>query len=741
MKMKSISLLFAGSLFFTSCDKKADPANNNNSPEAAAQAVKAAASPEVAAKRADKLGFVKYLPLDTDGIIAFYDGAGLVKATRDSGIGKFIEEIMEAEGVYLDDITNPEENPEAAMAAAAFAEEFFISFGNGTTGQLDHLLKVSNYINHTQIKMGVKLFAEALTGEGEGMDEQAIVGMLVQALDDPKLGAMDMIDDLVVPTITLGIKVSDADMRNNFAQQLAGGIGQMTVDEEAPVEELTLDKNGFQLKGAKIIGAEAVKMLNEDPRQREEMEEVIGKEKVGRIIDALAKKNICVASAVKDEYLVFTIGGSEDAIHFAESAGDSVAAHADFAFMDNYTDKTINILAYGEGVAMAAMEDSSKDSYTSYLTGLKDGLDETKAFGDTSNIKAATDKIIGLMKKRFDLYTYGAFGFVGFLEDGFKMESHSKTTIPGLDFDSAHQFSTLGEGNDVFLFANWVNNPETMALDLELMDALGELAYQIAKKTTELEIDTPELEEFAEGFGMFEEHFSKDLLEIWKAIRGDWAEGVGSELAFVIDLNGGLPTAPGIPESIVKEGKMPRITLAAPVEDRDRLKQCWTRINTAVTNLLKTASEMSGEDIPMQEPIQSTQDGKSTWFFTTIPFTTNDFMPNVTVSDDYFFASSSKNLATGMEDKVKAGGGPERKGAYINVNFNALEDYVNYWLKLVEKNSADLFADNPSAQDDFMNNLPTINEAMKAFSELENFSVHTRKDGDEYRSTLHFKTK
>ena len=138
---------------------------------------------------------------------------------------------------------------------------------------------------------------------------------------------------------------------------------------------------------------------------------------------------------------------------------------------------------------------------------------------------------------------------------------------------------------------------------------------------------------------------------MWDSFSGDFGGSLGNERAWIVDLNGSVPAIPGIPQPVVDEAKFPRISMVAPVTDRAKLAASWEKMNTSLTSMLAKVSEMTGQDIPMQKPISSEKDGFTTWFFS-MPFFNDDFMPSVTVGDQWFAASTSKNQALDLVNKA-----------------------------------------------------------------------------------------
>ncbi len=760
MKLKyTYPALLAASLAVTSCENKEKPAAEKNSGEdktalvedakkevqKESQEVKEAVTPDAPAdvsaeKRVAKLGFVKYLPADTEGIFAFYRGAELVKAMRGSSFGKFVEKTMAEQGTTLDEMANSD--PQSKMFLDALSEETFVAIGDGGGQQGENGLKLMNAMNYGNMKMMVSMVAKNLKGETDPnmMMQSEMMGMMSGILEDPNAG-IDLIEKLETAPLTIGIKVSDQDQREQIAGMIKGGLQQMLQGgDEVPAEAFDLEKNGFKLSGVKILGEKLAAMMDADTRMN--MSQMLGGEaNVDRLVKAIEKRNLIISSAVKDEYVIVSLAGSEDDIKFAATAGDSVASSEEFDFIDDYRDKDLNLLAFGNKEALGHLLSQKAGGLNAYADGIMAGLKDTDAFGDTTDIETLLDHVKKVGGEYYDLYRPETLGSVGYLEDGFKIETFGGTNQPAIDFGKTHELAPLGEGDDVFFFADWTNNPEAAELGLELLDSMGEAAYTMAKQAARLDVQDPGFQDFAESFGMFDRIFAKDMREVWGALRGDFAAGVGSENALVVDLKGGLPKVPGVPAPFLKDGKMPRITFAAPVEDREKLAQSWERLNGALTNILKQVSEMAGTEIPMQEPISSGNGDQTSWFFTTIPFTTNDFMPNITVSDQYFFASTSKNLAGGLEETIKAGGGPERNGFYMETDFQTLQKYAQDWLTRAKENKETLFKENPSGLKDFEANLPKIEEALDSLQNLDKMTYHLREVDGESRSSFHFKTK
>ncbi|MGB1260758.1 MAG: hypothetical protein ACPG6P_12000, partial [Akkermansiaceae bacterium] len=84
--------------------------------------------------------------------------------------------------------------------------------------------------------------------------------------------------------------------------------------------------------------------------------------------------------------------------------------------------------------------------------------------------------------------------------------------------------------------------------------------------------------------------------------------------------------------------------------------------------------------------------------------------------------------------KFKAGGGVARKGAWLRVDFKVLSKFAKEWRELIEKNADEL---DPSG--DLTANKELVDKAFKAFSVMDEFTMHTRSEGGRTRISGHIK--
>lgn len=698
-------------------------------------AIAPAAVPALGAdERAAALGIVGYLPADTEAVIAVYNGNEMLKRLKGLKLWKFLEE----QGA-MDEIGVPDDLGDTGAdefgPGTVFGEEFFLATGPGTGEQLDNLMRVNKRLSHFQMKMAVEALAAMVSGdeseEVAGPDFEIVILNLIK---DPESG-LGVIERAVMPPLLLGFKAS-GEAKESAAQELAAMVESMGANEDF-IEPVSFERAGSAFAGYRMIGSKLSEMMREEAA--DEMDEVLDPAEKERLLKAIAAKNLVVASGVVGDYVMVFAASSVEDCKLAEKPSSSLASHSDFGFVDGYLDKEILAVSYGTQSLLDGMTKEA-GGLSSMAGGIREGLAATDAFGNTRDIEALLQIVCEREAAVMATVENSTGGLVAFLDEGLRMESFGGSSSPmALDPEATHKLAGVGEGEDVVLFSNWVSTEEYGDLVTAYVEALGETSYAIAAKLSKMEIEDDEFAQFQEGFELFDTRMREPVLKLWKELSGNFADGLGTEGALVIDLSGSVPPVPGIPQELVDDGVAPRLTYICPVKDREKLQQAWGGIDAASRELLKVASEFAEEEIPMQQPMSSEKDGLKTWFFSA-PFFTDDFVPSVTLDDKWFVASTSKERALNLVGALD-GAGEARTGSWVRMDFDALRTFGGRWLEVVDKHGEAIFEENPSALEDYRENRPMIDELMAALSELDELTIHSRIEGGKQRVSCHLRTR
>lgn len=756
MKMKYLTtpLLLGGSLFLLSCGEK-NHDKDKETVETAIEATEEAA--ETAAEKAADLatpapveeneeipnvpleevalvtGFAQNLPSDIEGYLAILKGAQSYDGLRETEIGKFIEEISVAQGDDLDEL---DKTPEMEMARSVLGEEFFIAFGKSAGAQGAKVQELYKGVYRMYGAMMIKAIESEVTG-----DQDAMMGMMMSPLGmlgEPK-DVITQFEAMKLPPVTIGMKVSDPDMREQIYGMVSGQLASALEFDDFPgFKELIFEKDGVQLTGVTLAGAPLAELMEAEGQGAVEF--LGGEEVFDKLVKAVAAKNLHAAVGELGEYVIIYVGGDLEGFKLSKGVNDSLLSHKDNEFLKLYAKKDVRVLSFMDGGAYESIS-AATEGLASMAIGAKEALEESEAFGDTRDVQALLAKAAKVERELLGMPSYTSQGIIGFAEEGFKVEVHGGSSTPSLDFDQPHTFTSLADQEDILLYANTVVSPEYSAKVNEYLSTITETAYLASKKFNELDLDDPDYQEFKQGFDLFDQLASQDLSEIWSAFTGDFSVGTGKESAVIIDLKGTLPKIPDVPEVALEKGIAPRMAVILPVDDRAKVQNSWKRINTAVTNIIKNGHEvgMLPEEIVMQDVFKSQQAGLDTYNFQ-IPYTTQDALPTIGINDQFLIASSSQLLNGEIVSSLKKPQKVIRNGAYLKVNFTELHEFAQAWLNLVEENQ-DAFMEEDYQKEDFIENLPMLKKSLESMKELDSYTLHTRKLRGEVRSSHHFKMK
>jgi hypothetical protein len=718
-------------LVLGSCEKKEQPSAPPAPGEVAKTPVEKPAEVPAApvakaltpGERAAMLGIVGHLSKDTESVLAIYDGKEIVKRLKSLKTWAFINDLAKEDGTDLE-----EEMADAAEAGKFLGQEIFFATGKGTGPQLTNLVKLNQRYNYYQMKAMAQAFAAgAKDGDMSGVDTASVTAMTDMAKEIGK--QMAIIESAAMPPTLIGMKAQDAESLAMAQQEIGNGLDGMASMLAEGAKPLEFTKGGVAFKGYKLAGSFFAEQMEAG---RQEMEQMMEPAEVDRLIAAVKAKNLAIAHGTLGDYMLMFLGDNEETCPLADKVEDSLAANDAVSFVDGYQGKKLVGFIYGEqGVMKAGLAGSLKDM----AQGVRDGLAGAEGLGDTRELASLLELVGEKEEALIGLAKADTVGGLAVLEDGLKFELYGGVNRGSADHTASHQLANLGSKDDVLLFGNWVADAEYSKRAGEYGEALVETAYSIAEKVAGLKIeDSEEFTQFQSGFAMFNEKFRTDTIALWDGLSTA-GSGLGNETAVVVDLKGTMPPFPGVPQELVDGGRFLRASVVSPVKDRSKLQESWTKMDGSLKNILKTVSELAGEDIPMQTPMETKDGGFSTWFIPTAVF--GDFVPSVTVNDKWFVASTSKSQATDLAAGADKAAG-DRKGAWMELDFDTLRKFAGEWVDHVEKNGEAAFGEEFA---DFKEELPRIKKGLEAFEEFDQLSVYERVEGGKLRNTVHFKVR
>jgi hypothetical protein len=763
MKKQVIWLMVpAMALGFVACKKKEEPkapekpvAVESPAPAPAPPTPPAMATALSAGERAAKLGFVKHLPQDTEVVLSFYNGSKSAQRIQSTKLWKIVQAQMginmmddgggaaPPDGDEMDEELPVPEGEQDASAeapdpggdaepmgpAALFGTEITIALGKSTGEQTANLLTLNRRMGYFQMRALAKAFVDAakkgdMSAMESGLSNQYGPELLKDLLADSESG-VGLFEKMHMPPLYLAFRPPSSG-RAAAAQQLASLTENLAMLGDM-VEPVEVEKAGQKFSGHRISGAKISASMADS---RKEMEEMLDPAAVDKLLAAIAKKDLVAVSGTIGDYVILFIGSSTDDLKFAPDLSQSLVSSDTLAFSDVYASKELAALIYGQKGALDLMT-TAAGGLSDMAAGLRDGLSGSDALGDTRDLETLLRMVADREAALRKLAGNESLGIVAFFEDGMKIESFGGTDNGVLDWKAPNKMASLGDSENVVMFANMTTEAAYDDKARAYAEALLETSYAAAMKVSELQMEDGKMAQYKEIAKMFDTKFRPDVVALWDTFSGDFNGSLGHERAWVVDLNGAVPAIPGIPQAVIDEGKFPRVSMLAPVADRAKLGASWQKMNTSLTSVLAKVGEMTGQEIPMQKPISSEKNGFTTWFFP-LPFFNDDFMPSVTVGDQWFAASTSKNQALDLIDKAAAGG-QTRTGMYFTTNFKALEKFSHETFKVLRKNSKALGIPDDKRKD--------AEQLIEALGDLDKLTVHARREGGMLRSSVHLKTR
>lgn len=804
-------------------DTPADaPARPAPAPGSATQTVTATdATPATPEQRAELLGFVRYLPADTESVIAVHNGGKIAERAQEFKLFKLLQENigsmfgagmmgqprdfdMEGEGMDGLDFAIPEEDseemengealddegaavprrthradvmlvtadgpdpdsdeaaegdadeesgadpvvggddemdfdemPQMASITEILDQEITFAVGKTAGAQLTNLTTAYARFYHFLMRTMTRKFGDQLkAGEFSSVepfeDEEDLKQLFNDLLADPESG-FGLLERAAMPPVYLAFRGDpekcDA-VAKSFLMQLDG------MAEAGPFEPVTIERGGAKLSGHKLAGEALVEEMDE--YSRESMEEMLGTENTTKLLELMAKKNLVIAAGTVGEYMVLFFGSSEEDFALTDQPAESLAGGKALAFADAYASQELVALIYGSEAASQGLY-SAPSGLTMYANAIREGLAAWDGPIETRDLETLLQNLAEHETAIRKMGTAEALGVVAFFDQGLRVESFGGYDSGGIDWETPCQLAHLGDAPDVVFFANMTSKAAYDEASLAYLESMAAVAYAAASKAAELEIESEELGQMKEFVGVFNEKLRPHVAAIWDALNTDLNAGLGQETALVVDLNGSMPKIPAVPETVIEKAKVPRATLIKPVTDRTKLRESWTKIHASSTKLMAAISEMAGEEIPMQEAIDSEKDGFTTWFFS-LPFQTRDFIPSVTVSDKWFAASTSRQRALELLASTGQPATP-RTGVWARVNFEPIRGMAEETMKMLEDNAAEIFGEDSPALDSLEQSKELRGKLVEALADLDSLTVHARRENGTMRSSVHFKTR
>ncbi len=675
--------------------------------------------------RASKLGFAQRLSADTESLVWVRGGKEWRDSIRRTSLWQIAVE--QSPDLAKDEPFDPQ-NPTPSVLDL-LGQEFFLATGVGTTKQSNQLLTLANRINYFQLRTSVKqLFEKKPAAE---MDSMAWVKELAR---DPETGA-NWLKQAEMPPILVGFKTTaeNREKVNTALLQLSAGLASAG-DAAEPVE---VSRAGGKFSGTQVSGKKLAEMIAAEPSGLEAIDQSIGQQARKELLLAMREKNLMVMSGELDGYALLFIGSRVEDLQFADTPAASLAASPAFRFADAYVDHSQLGLVYGKETLLKAFSKSS--GFSEMARAVRDGVAGNHQ-SDTRELEGLLDLLVEKESAFLGMMNETSLGAVIYLDQGLRVESFGGQDMPSLRMKQPLTLGALADSEDAAIFANWSEDEAYNRAAYAYLESIGDAIYGVARQTENMDLSAvPEFAQFKKGLSVYNQHFRDASPQLWEAVTKDLQDGLGNEGALVVDFLGDMPPLPKVPQELVNDGKFVRVSLVHPVRDRVKLESAWKKINASGEQVMKGVSELMGQSQAMPKPMSAKSDQLVTWFIPG-PLFTDDFLPSVTLNDQWFVASSSKNQAVALAEAAshsKQG----KSGMYVQVRFKCFARILDHWLNAVSSHEAQVFQGQESMKKNFDENLPMLRRVSSVFQSYDTLTIHSRTVRGEMRSSVWLKTK
>ena len=659
-------------------------------------------------------GFVAKLPKDVEAFSASYHLRDLVTGIASS---KWADTLMSLPPIKGDrdiqrmvtQFQSPEVQQVLGVVDAIVGQEFVVAMPAGFADKTKPLFDA--YMDF----VGVYIQNAVMAGMGgKSMGPRELDQMMKNAAPDliPAFAKAEVPPVLLVAKAGKAKAMIDGAMAQ-VLQQVGGGLPPAFEAGEFKVD--AYDFKSISVTAKKLIGPAQEEQLK--TKLKELLEDDA---KVKAVYAQIQTKRAEVAWGWVGEYFVLSIGSDHSHVKLAATAADSALSIPDVnAPAGEFAAKKPLSLAYASRTLFDkfATKIEFSDAFTGITEELRGILKPDAIDGMRADVKKLEARAQTLFTPVFDSQVQ-----VSWLEAGIHADSIGGQRDTMLDSSKPLGFSSLF-GPTTFLFADSRSSVNTkLAVDF-LEDGAATLWSWYQKYGATM---VPESER--QGAQMIESVGLPLLKQAWGSLRS-LGKALGSEGAFVLDLNGQMPTLPDVP-AFAASGKIPRLAYVAELKDRAALSESWKGFASIIKQVAALAD--TGANIP--EP-QSMTEGGLEMFYVPLPVKTGDLLPHVAISKDRWILSTSPSFSKELAATPAAAGAP--LGGLFEMNFTALWDLADKWLAVADKNSEAMFGAGDARQ--FKAIRPLIDTAVQLARSVQGLEVKVSEEGGKAHSSVYLK--
>ncbi len=665
------SLLLASLLASTQCGKKDE--STSAPPAAPASPAPAPSRPPSLVDHAEKLGFVSKLPKNTE----FYAGSVSLKAhlanLKNSAWWKEVNAVVE------DKTPAPTAGDKTfATMEKLWGGDFFIAGGRGFSAAAMKMRNLNRAYNEIYFKMLMTGgTASALGGGAKDGSKPNPLLYLQMFLQDPSNleKVAHEISALELPPLLAGFKVEDPDA-------VLATLGDTKALEEKKIfvmSELTTPQ-GNKFRVATLDPANAIteadqkNTLSRLPANTPEA----ARQVLDKALSDLRSKKFKLAWGKVDGYVILACGQNLDHLTFAASPAESLLAKTEFNRSLPHVGKNLAALCYMNADSLRAINDDQP--VVPMLRGVISAMQENpmfKSLGDALGKQVA--ELSGVESKVYSIEATDLVA-VAWWDRGLKAEITGGITPKFLLPGKPLRFRALVDKPGVIFALDYHRNLQHAQVVRDWTERLIGIAYTAAQELIKAGIAGPQ---GGQTFAMFNVAVLPTIKSLYQADKDMDEKGLGSETAYILDVNGKVPNLPGAPPEL-KDMKLPRLTSVSDVASRAELAKGWKTMNETITNIVGLVALLNPQQSPdgqakppfvVPQP-QSSQSGDMTTWYYDGEYMKGDLSPCASISDQLLVLSTSRPAAEGFAAELAAPAGEPVEGAVWRLDLGAAAEWV-----------------------------------------------------------------
>ncbi len=681
MKMSHLFLPVALVLLIAPClsqcgKKDAAPAPDSSKPAA----VTPGKPPVSLVAQAPMLGFAGRLPASTELYIGSANFKPHLETLKKSAFYKEISALA-------NDKTPAPASGDKSMKALQklWGDEMFIAGAAGMTEFATWLRTFNRLYNELNFRM---LMTGAAAKTGVTGSEDAPKGfnpavLLQSLLADPSQldRASDVIAKFDLPPMIFGVKVENP-------AEVARDLIPEEILKSMPADKITIsDFKSPDGSTFKTLSTEGGKLLTNEMKQKmlDNLPPAFNdrsRKSIDKILTDFQGKKFAVAWGPVGDHLIFALGKNLNHLNFTADTGTSLLSKTELTQLSPYANKNLLVLSYASAGVLEGMMDNQP--LTPMLRGVVGAMKENPMFSALATkldnqMSDYTPAESALFKMEISTQVAAIWW-----DRGLHMESFGGARSKAFELAKNLQYAHLVDQPGVIAAFAYQRSRPFEKFQREWMEKLFGMIYTSAQELMKTGIAG---EQGAKGFARFEGLMMPMLKKLYEADRELTEKGLGGEAAFVMDVNGKMPSLPNIPIE-AKDMKFPRITTISEVINRDVVAASWKKMNDTITEAIGTFAGGAGgppnakgnaagaapSGMVLPDPISTEKNGVTTWFYG-LPFFVGDMLPCASINDKLLVLSTSKNCAEAFAGELSKPATTSVDGLVWKLDLGALVDW------------------------------------------------------------------